>query len=54
MEFVERNVAADPTALAELEGMGYHTTPVTLVNGEAVVGYDAEKLSALLHLRKEA
>ncbi len=48
--FAERNVAADPTALSELEKLGYMTTPVTLVDGEAVVGFDARKLSALLNL----
>ena len=46
--FVERNIAADETALAELEKLGYMTTPVTLVDGEAVVGYDRAKLENLL------
>ncbi len=48
MEFVERNIAADPTALAELEGMGYHTTPVTMVGKEFVVGFDRARLEELL------
>ncbi len=46
--FEERNVAADEATLAELERLGYMTTPVTLVDGEPVVGFDPTKLSKLL------
>lgn len=46
--FTERNVAADETALAELEKLGYMTTPVTLIDGEAVIGFDQKKLEKLL------
>ena len=48
IEFLERNIAADETALAELERLGYLTTPVTLVGGEAVVGFDRSRLQKLL------
>jgi glutaredoxin len=48
--FVDRNIAADPAALSELEKLGYMTTPVTLIDGEAVVGFDVRKLSELLNL----
>ena len=51
VQFTDRNVAADEAALAELEKLGYMTTPVTLVDGEAVVGYDREKLQQLLGIR---
>lgn len=51
IEFTDRNVAADPAALAELEGMGYHTTPVTLIGGEVVVGFDQTTFTALLNYR---
>jgi hypothetical protein len=47
---VDRNIAADPAALSELERLGYMTTPVTLIDGEAVVGFDVRKLSELLNL----
>lgn len=50
IEFTDRNVAADELALKELEKLGYMTTPVTVIDGEAVVGYDAPKLRGLLHL----
>ncbi len=48
VEFTERNIAADPAALAKLEQLGYMTTPVTLVDGEVVVGFDRAKLEELL------
>jgi glutaredoxin len=46
--FTERNIATDETALTELEKLGYLTTPVTLIDGEAVVGFDQAKLEKLL------
>jgi len=46
--FVERNVASDGSALAELEKLGYMTTPVTLVGEEVVVGFDRPRLEKLL------
>jgi glutaredoxin len=48
IEFVDRNIAADETALAELEKLGYMTTPVTVVDGEVVVGFDHARLENLL------
>ena len=49
-EFTDRNIALDETALQELEKLGYLTTPVTVIDGEVVVGYDAPKLRRLLQL----
>ena len=46
--FVERDIAEDETALAELEQLGVMTTPVTLIDDEVVVGFDRERLNALL------
>jgi glutaredoxin len=46
--FTDRNIAADEAALVELEKLGYMTTPVTLVDGETVVGFDRAKLGQLL------
>ncbi len=48
IDFIDRNIAADESALAELEKIGYMTTPVTLVDGEVVVGFDRAKLEKLL------
>lgn len=46
--FVERNIAAEPAALTELEKLGYMTTPVTVAGGEIIVGFDRPKLERLL------
>jgi len=51
IDFTERNIAADETALMELEKLGYMTTPVTVIDGEVVVGFDVPKLRRLLQLR---
>ncbi len=48
VEYAERNVVADDTALAELEKLGYMTTPVTVIDGEVVVRFDRAKLENLL------
>ena len=48
--FTDRNIAADETALTELEKLGYMTTPVTVIDGEVIVGYDASKLRSLLQV----
>jgi glutaredoxin len=48
IEYTERNVVADETALAEFEKLGYMTTPVTVIDGEVVVGFDRAKLDDLL------
>jgi glutaredoxin 3 len=46
--FKDRNIAADEAALVELEKLGYMTTPVTVVDGQVVVGFDRDKLEKLL------
>ena len=41
---------ADQAALKELIDMGYQSTPVTIIDGEAVVGFDQTKIEKLLGL----
>ena len=36
--------------MTELERLGYATTPVTVIDGEVVVGFDRKRLAALLGL----
>ena len=48
--FTDRNIAADEAALKELEKLGYMTTPVTVIDGEVVIGFDAPKLRSLLEI----
>jgi hypothetical protein len=43
-------VRTDRAALKELLDMGYQSTPVTLIDGEAVVGFDQQKIQELLGL----
>ena len=46
--FTERNVSKDREALTSLVGMGYRTTPVTVIGEEKVVGYSPSTLDAAL------
>ena len=48
--FTEKDIAADETALKELEELEVFSTPATLVDGELVVGFNRKKLAALLGL----
>jgi len=48
VEFTERDITVDDLALAELEELGYMTTPVTVIDGEVVIGFDRERLEHLL------
>lgn len=41
---------ADRAALKELLDMGYQSTPVTIIDGEAIVGFDQQKIEELLGL----
>jgi glutaredoxin 3 len=50
IEFKERDVTKDEVALDELKRLGIMTTPVILIDGEVVVGFDQKKLTALLGL----
>jgi glutaredoxin 3 len=50
--FADRNVAEDPDALRELtEKTGRKATPVIVVDGELIVGFDRGKLQRLLELQ---
>ncbi len=48
VEFTERDVSQDAEALMELEALGVMTTPVTVIDGQVVVGFDRPKLERLL------
>ena len=48
VDFVDRNIAAEEAALNELEKLGYMTTPVTVSDGEVIVGFDRDKLEKLV------
>ena len=44
IQFQDRNIAADPSALAELRKLQIMTTPVTKIGEAVIVGFDEEKL----------
>ena len=47
---MEKDVREDEQALKELLGLGYRSTPVTLIDGESVAGFDQAQLEGLLGL----
>ena len=48
VRFQEKNIAQDPDALADLKKLGYMTTPVIVIDGSAIVGFDADKIDQAL------
>ncbi len=50
IEFEERDVSKDEAALEKLQKRGLMTTPVTLIDGNAAVGFDRARLAKLLGL----
>ncbi len=50
MAFVDKNIREDRSAFEELQKLGYRATPVAVIDGEVVVGFDRGKLERLLGL----
>jgi len=48
--FTDRDISTDESAMADLEKLGVMTTPVTVIDGQTVVGYDVPRFKALLGL----
>ena len=46
--YEEKDITQDEAAFNELTGMGFYSTPVTLIDGEAVVGFDRARLEEKL------
>jgi glutaredoxin len=46
--WTERDLDLDPTARQDLIDLGASGTPVTVIDGEVVVGYDEESIDELL------
>ena len=46
--FQEHNVSMDLEGLKLLLSLGYRTTPVTLIDGQKVVGYNPTRIEAAL------
>jgi len=48
VEFIAKNIREDPQALEELQKLGLRATPVTVIDGEVIVGFDRGKIERLL------
>ncbi len=48
IDFQERDITKDAGAIEELRHFGYMTTPVTVIDGTVIVGFDAAKIEAAL------
>jgi glutaredoxin len=46
--FTERDVDADPTARDDMLKLGASGTPVTVIDGEVVIGFDEQAIDELL------
>jgi glutaredoxin 3 len=46
--FTEKDITTDPSAVEELERLGAMTTPVIVINGEVVIGFNRARLEELL------
>ncbi len=46
--YERRDISEKQEFMAQLVGMGYMGTPVTLIGDEAVVGYSPDKLNKVL------
>ncbi len=50
--FEDRDITVDPSAISELQKLGFMTTPVTVIGEKVIVGFDQRKLSEALGLDK--
>jgi glutaredoxin len=48
IQFDDRDITKDPSAISELEKLGFMTTPVTVVGDKVIVGFDVAKLDEAL------
>jgi glutaredoxin len=51
VEFTERNIRRDPEARQYvIDTLGAEAVPLTLIDGETVIGFDRARLEALLNI----
>jgi glutaredoxin len=48
VHFDDRDVTKEPSAILELQRLGFMTTPVTVVDDKVIVGFDVPKLDEAL------
>jgi glutaredoxin len=52
ISFEDRDITTHPAAISELQELGFMTTPVTVIDGKAIVGFDVPKLDRALALNR--
>lgn len=50
VQFDDRDITQDPSAIVELQKLGFMTTPVTVVGDKVIVGFDVPKLDDALRV----
>lgn len=45
--FEEKDITKDPSAVDELEKLGTMTTPVIVIDGEVIIGFNRKRLEEL-------
>jgi glutaredoxin len=50
VSFEDRDITVDPSAISELQKLGFMTTPVTVIGDKVMMGFDQRKLSEALNL----
>lgn len=48
VQFQERDIMQDPSALDDLKKLGFMTTPVIVIDGTVIVGFDTDKIDGAL------
>lgn len=52
VSLVDRDITVDPSAISELQKLGFMTTAVTVIGEKVIVGFDPQKLTEALTLEK--
>jgi glutaredoxin-like protein NrdH len=52
VSFEDRDIVSDPSAISELQKLGFMTTPVTVIGEKVIVGFDQQKLREALNLQE--
>jgi glutaredoxin len=48
IDFEDRDITKDPSAILELQRLGFMTSPVTVIGDKVIVGFNVPKLDAAL------
>jgi glutaredoxin-like protein NrdH len=48
VSFEDRDITLDPSAISELQKLGFMTTPVTVIREKVIVGFNEQKLREAL------